>query len=47
MITVLLLILPELLGVTGVWLAVPAAELLTMITVLILLHQNRARYHYA
>ena len=47
LITVLLLILPELLGVTGVWLAVPAAELLTMITVLILLHQNRARYHYA
>jgi len=29
LITILLLVLPDLLGVTGVWLAVPAAELLT------------------
>lgn len=34
LITVLLLTLPNLLGVTGVWLAVPIAELLTMIVAL-------------
>lgn len=47
LITVLLLILPKFLGVTGVWLAVPIAELLTMITALIFLHQNKEKYHYA
>ncbi|MDE6760495.1 MAG: MATE family efflux transporter [Lachnospiraceae bacterium] len=47
LITVLLLTLPNLLGVTGVWLAVPIAELLTMIVSLILLNQNRKKYHYA
>ena len=31
LIFVLLLILPEFMGVTGVWLAVPIAELLTMV----------------
>ncbi len=40
LITVLLLILPGFLGVTGVWLAVPAAELITMITALVLLCGN-------
>lgn len=39
LILVLLLILPEFLGVTGVWLAVPAAELLTMAVALFFLHR--------
>ena len=47
LITVLLLILPALLGVTGVWLAVPAAELITMIVAIVFLNQNREKYHYA
>lgn len=37
LITVLLLTLPELLGVTGVWLAVPIAELITMMASLFFL----------
>ncbi len=41
LITVLLLTLPNILGVTGVWLAVPVAELITMIVALIFLYQNR------
>ncbi len=40
LITVLLLILPNLLGVTGVWLAVPIAELITMILSLVFLNQH-------
>ncbi|MDE7325822.1 MAG: MATE family efflux transporter [Lachnospiraceae bacterium] len=47
LITVLLLILPNLLGVMGVWLAVPIAELITMIVALVFLYQNREKYHYA
>ncbi len=47
LITVLLLTLPNLLGVTGVWLAVPIAELSTMIIALVFLHQNREKYRYA
>ena len=47
LITVLLLTLPNFLGVTGVWLAVPAAELITMIVALIFLNQNREKYRYA
>lgn len=47
LITVLLLTLPYLLGVTGVWLAVPIAELITMIFALVFLNQNREKYHYA
>ncbi len=47
LITVLLLTLPKVLGVMGVWLAVPTAELITMITALVFLHQNREKYHYA
>ena len=47
LITALLLTLPEFMGVSGVWLAVPVAELLTMIVALIFLHQNKERYHYA
>lgn len=47
LIIVLLLTLPNLLGVTGVWLAVPIAELITMIVALIFLNQNKGKYHYA
>lgn len=47
LISVLLFVLPDLLGVAGVWLAVPVAELLTMIVALLFLARNRARYHYA
>ena len=46
-ITVLLLTLHHFLGVTGVWLAIPTAELLTMIAALVFLNQNRKKYHYA
>lgn len=46
LITVLLLTLPDLLGVTGVWLAVPIAELITMIVAFVFLDQNREKYHY-
>ena len=46
LIFVLLLILPEFMGVTGVWLAVPIAELLTMVLALAFLYQNKDRYHY-
>lgn len=41
LILVLLLILPEFMGVTGVWLAVPIAELVTMIVALAFLCQNK------
>ena len=47
LITILLLTLPNLVGVTGVWLAVPIAELLTMMIALIFLYQNKEKYHYA
>lgn len=47
LILVFLLILPECMGVAGVWLAVPAAELLTMVVAIFFLCQNRERYHYA
>ncbi len=40
LITVLLLTLPNILGVIGVWLAVPISELLTMIVALIFLNQK-------
>ena len=41
------LLASNLLGVTGVWLAVPIAELITMVVALVFLHQNREKYHYA
>ncbi len=47
LILVFLLILPVFMGVAGVWLAVPIAELLTMVVALIFLYRNRDRYHYA
>lgn len=47
LILVLLLILPEFMGVAGVWLAVPIAEFATMAVALVFLYQNKDRYHYA
>lgn len=47
LITVLLLTLPNIWGVTGVWLAVPIAELITMVVALVFLYKNREKYHYA
>lgn len=47
LILVFLLILPECMGVAGVWLAVPIAELLTMVVALSFLYHNKDRYHYA
>ncbi len=46
-IVVILLTLPDFLGVTGVWLAVPISELLTMIVSLIFLYNNKEKYCYA
>lgn len=46
LILVFLLILPEFMGVVGVWLAVPIAELLTMVVALSFLYRNKDRYHY-
>jgi len=42
-----LLTLPQLFGVTGVWIAVPAAECVTMGVALAFLYRNREKYHYA
>lgn len=47
LITALLLVLPDFLGVMGVWLAVPAAEFITMLAALFFLRRNRDKYHYA
>lgn len=47
LILVSLLILPEVMGVAGVWLAVPIAELITMVVALSFLYHNKDRYHYA
>lgn len=47
LILVFLLILPEFMGVAGVWLAVPIAGLITMVVALIFLYRNKDRYHYA
>ncbi|MCD7896790.1 MAG: hypothetical protein LUG50_08970 [Planctomycetaceae bacterium] len=41
-----LFVLPEILGVNGVWLTVPLAELLSFILSLILLAVNKRRYGY-
>ena len=47
LILVFLLILPEFMGAAGVWLAVPIAELITMVVALSFLYQNKDKYHYA
>ncbi len=46
LIIVLLLTLPNFLGVIGVWLAVPIAEFITMIVALVFINQNKEKYHY-
>lgn len=45
-ITVFLLALPRFLEVTGVWLAVPFAELLTFMLTVYLICRHRKQYHY-
>lgn len=45
-ITVLLLVLPGFLQVTGVWLAIPIAELLTLMLTIYLIFRNRKHYKY-
>lgn len=46
LISVLLLILPKILNVTGVWLAVPIAELFTLILTICLIVRYRKPYNY-
>ncbi|MDO5407741.1 MAG: MATE family efflux transporter [Eubacteriales bacterium] len=46
LITILLLTLPQILGVNGVWLAVPIAELITLIVSIAFLQKKRSTYHY-
>lgn len=45
LITVFLLILPKVIKVTGVWLAVPLAELVTLMLTVVFLTRYRKRYH--
>ena len=45
-ITVSLLVLPRFLQVTGVWLAIPIAELLTLMLTIYLVFRNRKHYEY-
>ena len=45
-ITVFLLVLPRFLEVTGVWLAVPLAEIFTLMLTIYLLCRHRKQYHY-
>ena len=44
LISALLLILPQFMGVAGVWLAVPIAELFTMVAAVFFLYRNKDRY---
>ena len=41
------LILPQILGIRGIWSAITVAELLTFLVTVFFLLKNRARYHYA
>ncbi len=45
-ITIFLLVLPKFLQVTGVWLAIPIAELLTLMLTVYLIFRNRKYYKY-
>lgn len=45
-ITIFLLILPRVLNVTGVWLAIPIAELLTLMLTIYLIFKYRKHYNY-
>ena len=44
---IMIILLPMLLGLDGVWLAVVAAELLTVIVTIICFIRCRKKYHYA
>ncbi len=44
--TTAILILPSLWGINGIWLAIVAAEGLTILVTIILLIKNRNIYHY-
>ncbi|MDE7206929.1 MAG: polysaccharide biosynthesis C-terminal domain-containing protein, partial [Lachnospiraceae bacterium] len=46
LITVCLLFLPEILGITGVWLAVPIAEMLTLLLAGAFFLKYRKKFHY-
>lgn len=46
LIVVSILTLPLLLGVSGIWLAIPAAEFLTLFLSLYFFRQKRGQYHY-
>lgn len=41
-----ILLLPQVLGITGIWLAVPAAELFTLVFSALFLWKYRNKYHY-
>ena len=43
---IVVLILPIILGLNGIWLAVAAAELFTVIITVIFFVKNKKRYHY-
>ena len=45
-ITIFLLVLPHFLKVTGVWLAIPVAEMLTLMLTIYLIFRNRKYYKY-
>ena len=47
LILILLLILPEWIGIFGVWLAVPVSEFITIIFAIVFLNQNKRKYGYA
>ncbi|MBQ3032306.1 MAG: hypothetical protein IJD29_07460 [Anaerotignum sp.] len=41
-----ILILPKFLGINGIWLAIPAAEAVTVLVAVFFLAVNRKYYHY-
>ncbi len=45
-IIICLMILPKILGVTGVWLAIPIAELITLFSSIYYIRQQKNTYHY-
>jgi Na+-driven multidrug efflux pump len=41
-----ILLLPKILGINGIWLAIPAAEAVTVLVAVGFLAANRKQYHY-